>query len=408
LLGNDWTALARVRQGAASSLDPIGAFRHIRGMVAQTETLQRIARLTPLGDVLAMLADLAQPVTPVEMEVSAALGSTLAGPATAPAARPPQPIALRDGWAVRSDDLTDASAYAPVPLPQEPVWLETGDPLPATADAIAPVESVLWRGTVAEVVTPVAPGDGVLAAGADVATGSVLRPAGARLRRSDLAVLQAIGIARVMVRAPRIALVGAGAAHPIRDAALAFLTAAIAAEGCVPAASSDTTADRLDRVLHDATVDAVLVVGGTGSGRRDASVRALARNGRIAVHGIAISPGETAAFGAVGTRPVLLVPGRLDAAIAIWLMLGLPLLASLAGKSVVDTGLEFALMRKVSSSLGLSEVVLVQRGGEKDCEPLASGYLSLAALARADGWILVPPESEGFAAGSCVTVRPLP
>ena len=37
---------------------------------------------------------------------------------------------------------------------------------------------------------------------------------------------------------------------------------------------------------------------------------------------MALSPGETAAFGFVGERPVLLIPGRLDAALAVWLMSG--------------------------------------------------------------------------------------
>jgi molybdopterin molybdotransferase len=41
-------------------------------------------------------------------------------------------------------------------------------------------------------------------------------------------------------------------------------------------------------------------------------------------------------------------------------------------------------------------------------EPLGSGYLSLTALARSDGWILVPAESEGFAAGSEVAVSQWP
>jgi molybdopterin biosynthesis enzyme len=65
------------------------------------------------------------------------------------------------------------------------------------------------------------------------------------------------------------------------------------------------------------------------------------------------------------------------------------------------------LARKVASSLGLAEVIPVRRVAQ-GVEPLASGYLSLAALAQADGWILVPPESEGYPAGARVTVRPLP
>ena len=40
--------------------------------------------------------------------------------------------------------------------------------------------------------------------------------------------------------------------------------------------------------------------------------------------------------------------------------------------------------------------------------PLASEYLSVAALANADGWLLIPADSEGHPAGTRVTVRALP
>jgi molybdopterin biosynthesis enzyme len=92
---------------------------------------------------------------------------------------------------------------------------------------------------------------------------------------------------------------------------------------------------------------------------------------------------------------------------AVWLLLGRPLLARLSGGSDADDGREAVLSRKASSSLGLAEVIPVRRSGAQ-VEPLASGYLSLATLATADGWILAPPDSEGYPAGTIVTVRPLP
>jgi molybdopterin biosynthesis enzyme len=65
------------------------------------------------------------------------------------------------------------------------------------------------------------------------------------------------------------------------------------------------------------------------------------------------------------------------------------------------------LARKVTSTVGLAEVVPVRVvGGE--AEPLGARYLALSVLARADGWILVPPDSEGYSAGSPVAVRPWP
>jgi molybdopterin biosynthesis enzyme len=361
--------------------------------VADPGTLQRIGRLTPLNEVLSMIAALAKPVAEQQVAVSQALGRILAQDVVAPAARPLRTIALRDGFAVKALDMADASTFAPVPLPPGTGWLETGDPLPEGADAVADVEAIAWQGTVAEAVAPLAPGDGTLPAGGYVSGGSALKAAGARLRHSDVAVLAAAGIHNVAVCVPRIAIERKGPAGSVMDAAVQFIDAAVEAAGGL--------------VTDNDGADACIVIGGTGMGRRDGSVHALACSGRVAVHGIAINPGETAALGEAAGRPVLLIPGRLDCAIAVWLLLGRPLLARLAGAQAEIEGCDAVLARKVSSALGLAEVVPVRRLGDA-VEPLASGYLSLAALAAADGWILVPPESEGYPAGHRVTVRPLP
>ena len=65
------------------------------------------------------------------------------------------------------------------------------------------------------------------------------------------------------------------------------------------------------------------------------------------------------------------------------------------------------LKRKVTSTIGLTELMPVRCAGGM-AEPLGSGYLSLTALTRSDGWIVVPADSEGFAAGTPVAVKPWP
>ena len=98
------------------------------------------------------------------------------------------------------------------------------------------------------------------------------------------------------------------------------------------AAQLDEAGRDFDGVLAAESADAIVAIGGTGSGRNDTSVQTLAREGRLAVHGMALTPGETAAFGFVGARPVLLLPGRLDAALAVWLTVGRRMLERLAGR----------------------------------------------------------------------------
>jgi len=162
----------------------------------------------------------------------------------------------------------------------------------------------------------------------------------------------------------------------------------------------------LERALADEQTDIVIAVGGTGAGRNDTSVATLRRLGEVAIHGFGIAPGETAALGSAKGHPVLMLPGRLDGALAAFLVVGEALLRSLTG-AATSQAMPVTLARKIVSTIGLCEVVPVRRAAE-GVEPLASGYWPMQAIAHADGWVMVPPESEGFAAGTQVAMRALP
>jgi molybdopterin biosynthesis enzyme len=372
--------------------------------IVDAKPIQRIARLTPLADVLAMIDARVAAVAPRMCDVAAGLGRTLAQDVVA-SARPEAAISLRDGWAVEAAQLADAGPYAPVAFASFPSQVDVGDPLPPGTDTVAPLDAIHIHGERAEAIAPVAPGDGVLAAGADAVAGVALRRAGERVRSIDATVFAAAGVREVTMREPRIRVAcGSTTRTAVIDAATAALARAIESAG---GKSVDRAQTILENALNDINADAIIAVGGTGSGRHDGSVRALARLGRVEAHGIAVSPGETAAFGFVGARPVLLVPGRIDAALTIWLLIGRPLIAKLAGRSVEDTSAAHALTRKATSNLGLTELVPVRRSRD-GVEPLASGYLPLTSLAHGDGWIVIPADSEGYPAGTAVTVRPWP
>src|SRR3954466_5840504 len=110
-------------------------------MVVESDSPQRIARLTPLSDVLARLDGLVRPVAPRASDLSGAVGWTLAEDVVANAPIPATARALRDGWGVRADLTTDAGTYAPVPLPSA-VRVDVGQPLAGDADAVAPLDAV--------------------------------------------------------------------------------------------------------------------------------------------------------------------------------------------------------------------------------------------------------------------------
>jgi molybdopterin biosynthesis enzyme len=135
-------------------------------MVSDPDTPQRIARLTPINDVLARIDALVAPLEPRPMALALALNRVLAQDAVVSGDLPASARALRDGFAVRSDMTADAGAYAPSPLAAPPMRLDVGDPLPGDADAVAPLDAVVEKSGRWEVLAPVTPGEGVLAAGA--------------------------------------------------------------------------------------------------------------------------------------------------------------------------------------------------------------------------------------------------
>jgi molybdopterin molybdotransferase len=372
-------------------------------MSVSPEPIQRVSRLVPLREVEARIDAIAGPVTAREIDLEAALGRVLAADVTVGAPAPSAAIALTDGWAVNSDQVADAGPYVPVPLVPPPAWVEVGEPLPATADAVLAPDAVVTMAGLAEAHASATAGDGALAAGADADQRTPLRRAGTRLRALDVAALRAAAVTRVSVRVPRLRLVSTNARREAGDFVGALIRRAIEREG----GQAEHAGPALEDALRDDSPDGVIAIGGTGAGRQDTSIRTLVRIGRLEMHGIGIRPGETGALGTVGSRPVLLLPGRLDAALAAWLILGRRLLARLTGSGGDEPATSERLVRKVASTVGLAEIVPVARGAD-GVEPLASGYLSLQALARADGWILVPPDSEGFAAGSMVEVRSFP
>jgi molybdopterin molybdotransferase len=369
------------------------------------ESLQRISRLTPLPELLKRLGSITAPVQARDSDSAAAVGATLAADIVAAAPWPAAAIALRDGWAVAADLVTDAGPYAPAPLSPPPVWVETGQPMPARTDVVLPLDAVATTKSGAEALMSSASGEGVVRAGAEIGGGAILRRAGERLRPSDVAALRAAKIMSVSIRAPRVNIFSASV--PTRAAAdtiSPLIARAVEAQGGIAQVAQ---AASLESALLDRASDAIVTIGGTGSGRKDASIRTLARIGKVEAHGVGIAPGDTAAIGSANGKPVLMLPGRLDAALSVFLILGHAMLERLSAHSGGGFGARLKLTKKVTSTIGLAEVVLVRLSAD-GAEPIASGIFPWSALLNADGWILVPPDSEGFAAGTAVEVRSLP
>ncbi|MBN8921426.1 MAG: molybdopterin-binding protein, partial [Rhizobiales bacterium] len=168
-------------------------------------------------------------------------------------------------------------------------------------------------------------------------------------------------IREITVREPMLTVVSVNRQTAAGDDTVSPLIAA-AAEALGARAHivrASVAAGALENALRDGSADAVVTIGGTGEGRGDRAVAVTGGYGAVALHGMAIRRGETAALASVGARPVLMLPGRLDAALAVWLLVGRPMIARLTGFSGTGRTFTAPLTRKLVSSIGLADVAFV-------------------------------------------------
>uniref|UniRef100_UPI002F42926B molybdopterin-binding protein n=1 Tax=Geminicoccus flavidas TaxID=2506407 RepID=UPI002F42926B len=206
--------------------------------------------------------------------------------------------------------------------------------------------------------------------------GAVLRPTGRQLRPLDVAIAAAAGVGQCIVRQATVRLLPAEA-HD--DATRLLVTSLLEAAGA-QVESSAPFGSRPDLVgalaLPDA--DLIVVLGGSGLDPADHAPAALADAGELVASGLALRPGEAGGCGHAGGQPVLLVPDRLEAALALMLVFARPCLDLLHGATPAPAMPPLPVARRITSTVGFTDIVLLRRH-EAGLEPLATASLSLLA-----------------------------
>lgn len=365
--------------------------------------------LLPLPQALAVMQAQVRPLAATRVPAREAVGLVLAEDIRTASAVPALARALTDGWAVEGLAVTGAGPYAPVPLMPPPGMIDANELLPSGTDTILPPDAVVMEGPLAEALADAPPGEGVRRAGEDAAAGTQLARTGERVTGRLVCACHTAGITHVAVRAPRIVLLPVLAAQTAHDP-LPMLRRVMAASGAMEIPGDTAPRERAALAnaiaMAAARADCVFVVGGTGQGRSDQARAALESAGTLAFQGVALRPGSSVGFGHVDGIPVLLLPRRLDAALAAWLALGRPLVAALAGAQDAPAGTRLALARKLVSAVGMTELHFFAAENGMAL-PLGCESPPLSALLRATHVAFLPPESEGHAAGETIETERL-
>jgi len=372
---------------------------------------------------------------------------------------PPFPRSTRDGFAVRSEDVlhapttlrvvgeiragADPSLICPELQSGTAVEIMTGASLPSGADAVIMVEytsrpdehSVLIeRSSVAR--------KNVVPAGAEARSGTTLLAPGTRLDYAAIASAASAGRAElaVFIR-PRVAILTTGdeivdvtakpGPYQIRNSNSHSLAAQVAAAGGEPIIlpiAPDEPVRLAELIALGLEHDLLLMTGGVSMGKHDLVEPVLAKfNARFRFTGAHIQPGKPIVFGEArlpktsnrvphpdlregwDTTPFFGLPGNPVSTMVCFELFVRPVLDALSGTRPrplfftrarlastlkTKTGLTRFLPATLSGALADTTVDLIPWHGSGD----------VVATARANCYIVVPPDRETIPAGEFISI----
>ena len=280
-------------------------------------------------EALDFLLAAARPVKGTELiSTLEANGRVLASAETSRIDVPPMDNTQMDGYAVRAADCVSGDATLTISqrIPAGHVGqplssgtaarIFTGALIPPGADAVVMQEqcSADEAGTTVTVRHPPQSGEWVRRAGEDIQAGSVILPAGTRLRAQELGLAASVGLASLTVlRKLRVAVFFTGdeltmPGEPLKPGAIYnsnrfMLRGLLQQLGCdvtdlgnVPD-TLEATRDALRRAASGH--DLIVTSGGVSVGEEDHIKPAVEAEGRLNMWQIALKPGKPLAFGEV-------------------------------------------------------------------------------------------------------------
>jgi len=371
-----------------------------------------------------------------------AIGRVLAETIWAKISSPHYHASAMDGFSVKAFETHGASETAPISLDysSQTEYLDTGDPLPAWADAVIPienVESLSVQGTTADdprhpdlirIRGSVSPWSHVREMGEDMVATQLVLPDGHQMRPVDLGAAAGCGYDRLDVaRKPKVAIIPTGTelvypGDPLKEGDIIEYNSIVLAAQVNDWGGEGT---RFENIPDDfkkiktqviqaaADYDLILLIAGSSAGSEDYSSGIVEETGQLLIHGIAVRPGHPVILGLVNsdgrTTPIIGVPGYpVSAALTADIFVE-PLLGKWLGRPPIrPQTIQAEISRKVNSRGGDDEYLRVAVGFIGDraiAAPLSRGSGVITSLVRADGLVIIPRGIQGLQAREKVSVQ---
>ena len=365
-----------------------------------------------------------------------ALGLVLAQEIKTDREYPPFDRSTRDGYAVRAKEATPDAKLKCVGeikagdtvrealAPGTCVQIMTGAAVPAGADAVVMIEHTQREEDVVRFERAAQAGQNIVPRGREAAAGQTILTTGMRLGYAELALAAQVGAVELQcAKRPRVAILSTGdevvlvdetpGEFQIRNSNSVSLAAQVriaGGEAVVLGNAADRVEDLGEKIERGLKEDALVLSGGVSMGRYDLVETVLkAMGAEFFFDAVAIRPGKPAVFGMCQGKPVFGLPGNpvstmvtfeLFVSPAIDLLSGakaraLPLVEARLGEAMKEKpGLANFLPARVEWSGGAPVVKALKWQGSGD----------IAALAKANCFLVVPADKEKIAAGESVSV----
>jgi molybdopterin molybdotransferase len=350
-----------------------------------------------------------------------------------------------DGYAVRAEDVAEATQDEPLSLPVvgevaagkaamhrlspgTAMKIMTGAPVPLDADTIVPYENTDRGESDVKVFAPSAVGQHIRRIGEDITAGTRLFRDGDHLGPRDIGVLAGIGLDKVLVRPrPRVVVISTGSElvdpglelsneQQIYDSNSYMLAAATKAAGTqvFRVGLVGDNRDELKQLIADQLLraDLILTTGGVSQGDFDIVKAVMPEMGACDFAQVAMQPGKPQGFGLIGHDrvPMIMLPGNPVSAFVSFEAFVRPVIRKLMGaRPYVRTVVKCEAAHEMYSIPGRLQLArgMISAGRSGTWQvAFVGGHAShlLADLARSNALVILPEDTQFVGAGQEVDV----